>query len=45
MLFGNVEPGTYVLQAQKSNTTFTAVEAGCRPGVLTNRRRPGACRC
>lgn len=40
VLFGNVEPGTYLLEAHKSNTTFRSVEAGCRPGVLTNPSPP-----
>ena len=40
VMFGNVDPGEYVLRAHKSNTTFTEVAVGCRPGVLTNASPP-----
>lgn len=40
VMFGNVEPGDYVLEAHKSNTTFLPAQITCRAGVLTNASPP-----
>lgn len=40
VLFVNVEPGTYVIRAQKEGAVISDVEVGCRPGVLTNASPP-----
>jgi hypothetical protein len=40
VLFLNVEPGTHVLDAHKTDTTFRSATIKCRPGVLVNASPP-----